>query len=237
MGEELVKKYTGAEQCILFDHTIRRVQKAGTAAGFGTAPTGGFVDKAVNKVHGDYTSVGAPRRVLELSKPTASGSFADEPPLTQGQAQEIVDRRRFLIVNVWRNISRAAPVKRMPLAYVDCETVAADDMFTVDLVFKDRVGQNLALDQKQSHRWCYFSDMVADEAALFKTYDSTEDDGVTGRYTIHSAFDDPTTKETDPTRESIEVRVLAIMPADISECEPVRKCSRSGSFAADDAHA
>merc|ERR1711920_1064662 len=126
----------------------------------------------------------------------------------------------------WRNISRAAPVKRMPLAYVDFETVAPEDMFTVDLIFKDRVGENLALDQSEAHRWCYFSDMVADEAALFKTYDSTSDDRITGRYTIHSAFDDPNTKDTDPARESIEVRVLAIMPADTGVCERSEKRGR-----------
>merc|ERR1719440_603848 len=102
----------------------------------------------------------------------------------------------------------------MPLALVDCTTVAPEDMFTVQLVFKDRVGENLALDVKDSHKWCYFSDMVFNEAILFKTFDNTKDDSVTGRYTIHSAFDDPTTKPEDPARESIEVRVVAIMPAD-----------------------
>merc|ERR1740121_2812414 len=98
--EELVKLHTGAEKCILFDHTIRRVQKAGSAAGFGIAPTGGFVNRAVNKVHGDYTLDGAPRRVRELAKPTKSGSFGEKPPLTEEEAEEIVNNRRFLIINV-----------------------------------------------------------------------------------------------------------------------------------------
>jgi len=209
--EELVRKHTGAERCILFDHTIRRVHEAGSAKGFGVASKGGFTASAVNKVHGDYTAWGAPRRVLELSRPTESGSFV-EPPLSEKEAQEIVAARRFMIVNVWRNISREAPVKRMPLALVDCTSVGAEDTFTVELVFKDRVGENLALDQKQEHRWCYFPDMEFEEALLFKTFDNVDDGDVTGRYTIHSAFDDPTTRPEDPTRESIEVRVLAIFP-------------------------
>merc|ERR1712050_215523 len=151
-----------------------------------------------------------------------------EPPLTQKEAEEIVAARRFMIVNVWRNISREAPVKRMPLAMVDCTSVEPQDLFKVDLVFKDRVGENLALDQKREHRWCFFPDMQFEEALLFKTFDNVTDKDVTGRFTIHSAFDDPTTKPMDPTRESIEVRVVAIFPERAEEfsMEPRNKKRR-----------
>lgn len=214
--EDLVQEHTGAEKCVLFDHTIRKVEKPGTAKGFGTSAVGGFVTSAVNKVHGDYTADGAPRRVLQLSKPTESGSYGDKPPLTPEEAEEIVrGDRRFAIVNVWRNISREAPVKRMPLAMVDCTSVnEADDLFAVDLIFKDRVGENLALDEKPYHRWYYFPEMDFEEAILFKTMDNIDSTEVTAHSTIHSAFDDPQSTPEDPTRESIEVRVLAIYPKD-----------------------
>merc|ERR1712048_1426928 len=93
---------------------------------------------------------------------------------------------------------------------MDCSSINDEnDLFVVDLVFKDRVGENLALDVGEEHRWYYYPQMEFEEALLFKTYDSTQDEGL-ARFCIHSAFDDPLTKEDDPVRESIEVRVLAI---------------------------
>ena len=71
--EELVLRHTGAERAVLFDHTIRKVEKPTTAAGEvrtgGVAPRGGHTTRAVNKVHGDYTSAGVPRRIRALAQP------------------------------------------------------------------------------------------------------------------------------------------------------------------------
>jgi hypothetical protein len=214
--EDLVCKMTGAERAILFDHTLRKVADATPFLGKGkaTAPRGGHTSTAVNKVHGDYTETGAPRRVDLMSKPVAAGSSAtyDEPPLTPEEAEDIINKRRYLIVNVWRNTSRAAPVTRAPLAYLDCTTVNDDkELFVNELIFKDRVGEVLGLYEQSTHRWYFFPNMEFHEAALFKTFDSSAQPG-RSRFTIHSAFEDPTTTPEDPTRESIEVRVLAIMP-------------------------
>ena len=49
--------------------------------------------------------------------------------------------------------------------------------------------------------------MAAGEAILIKTYDS-ETDG-RARFTIHTAFDDPTTPADAPPRESMETRTFA----------------------------
>ena len=81
--------------------------------------------------------------MLELAQPSASGSFADSAPLTEADAAEIAGNRRFMIVNAWRSTSREAPVRTQPLAVLDCATLAADDLFKIELVFTDRVGQNL----------------------------------------------------------------------------------------------
>jgi len=51
--------------------------------------------------------------------------------------------------------------------------------------------------------------MRADEAMLLKCYDS---DPTRARFTAHSAFEDPTSPPDAPTRESIEVRTLALFP-------------------------
>ena len=87
----------------------------------------------------------------------------------------------------------------------------------VDLIFKDRIGENLAIDDA-SPRWCYYSDMQRNEALLFKTFDNTPSPSVSARFTIHSAFDDPTTRPDDPRRESIEARVLVIFSDEQSRC-------------------
>ena len=58
-----------------------------------------------------------------------------------------------------------------------------------------------------AHRWIYFPHMTADQALLFKTYES-ETDG-RARFVGHSAFEDPTTPPDARKRESIEVRTMA----------------------------
>ena len=47
--------------------------------------------------------------------------------------------------------------------------------------------------------------MVKDECILFNVYDKKEDGP---RFVFHSAFDDPTTPQDAPDRESIEVRAI-----------------------------
>uniref|UniRef100_A0A6B2LIE6 Uncharacterized protein n=1 Tax=Arcella intermedia TaxID=1963864 RepID=A0A6B2LIE6_9EUKA len=144
---------------------------------------------------------------MSLSK----GSYTSARELiSEEEAKEAVSNRRVLICNVWRNIS-TFPVKRQPLALLDCSTTKPSEFFTVELVFEDRIGENQGVVPSKDHNWYYFPDMLKDEALIFKTYDSL-DDGVTSRFTMHTAFADPSTQSNHPTRESIEVRVVAIMP-------------------------
>jgi hypothetical protein len=140
------------------------------------------------------------------------GSYTvDHPMLSVEEAELIIGKNQFLIVNVWKNIAEG-PVRRNPLALLDCTSLSQvnDELFTVELVFKDRVGENLSVDHKKEHRWCYFPEMLPSEALVFKTFDARQ--GIQGRHTLHSAFDDPHTVPADPKRESIEVRVVAILP-------------------------
>ena len=57
------------------------------------------------------------------------------------------------------------------------------------------------------HEWFYFPAMEQGEAALIKTYDSAMD-GRT-RFTIHTAFADPTSPPDAVPRQSIETRCFA----------------------------
>ena len=75
-----------------------------------------------------------------------------------------------------------------------------------DLVYPDRTGEIYYASWNPLHRWVYFPEMQADEALLIKGYDS-RDDG-RARFTLHTAFDDPTTPADAAPRESIEIRAL-----------------------------
>ena len=180
--ERLVKEATGAVKVVIFDHTTR-IDGA-------TNPDGEVAKTGVRQVHNDYTRKSGPQRVRDLLE-------ADE-------AEQRL-QGRFAQINVWRPIT--GPVERTPLALIDSQSIADEDLVPVDLVYADRTGEIYHGAYNPDHRWYYFPEMAADEAILIKGYDSAEDG--CARFTLHSAFDDPTTVPDAAPRESIEVRVLA----------------------------
>jgi hypothetical protein len=178
--DRLVKAATGAREVVVFDHTVRVAERA--------------VDRGlrapVQLVHNDYTEKSGPQRVRELL-----GEAAAPARLA----------RRFAEYNVWRPI--LGPVRMMPLALVDAASIAPGDLVAADLVYQDRTGEIYHGLYNPDHRWFYFPDMRRDEAVLIKCYDSLTDGRA--RFSLHSAFDDPTTLADAAPRESIEVRCFA----------------------------
>jgi hypothetical protein len=177
--DRLVKAATGAREIVVFDHTVRVAERA-VARGL-RAP--------VQLVHNDYTEKSGPQRVRDLV----------------GEAAPARLRRRFAEYNVWRPI--AGPVRTMPLALVDASSIASGDLMTADLIYEDRTGEIYHGVYNPAHRWFYFPDMTRDETVLIKCYDSLTDGRA--RFSLHSAFDDPTSPADAPPRESIEVRCFA----------------------------
>jgi hypothetical protein len=178
--ERLVKERTGAAKVIVFDHTLRVADRA-VERGL-RAP--------VQSVHNDYTEKSGPQRAAELLGP-------DEA--------EIRLKRRFAEYNVWRPI--AGPVESAPLGLVDASTIAPTDLAVCDLVYEDRTGEIYQGVYNAAHRWYYVPRMERAEAILIKCYDSAKDGRA--RFSLHSAFDDPTSPEGARPRESIEVRTFA----------------------------
>ena len=142
---------------------------------------------------------------------------------------------RFMLVNVWRNIS-STPVATWPLACCDAATVSTDELVVFELHYADRVGENYFARHRPAHRWYYFPRMRRDEVILIKQWDShgglasEEDpraepwDGPSrgaaaaakqpegqSTFALHCAFADPTSLPDAPDRESIEVRCFAIL--------------------------
>ena len=142
------------------------------------------VAKPVRRVHNDYTAASAPRRVRDL--------LGDQTG------------REFAVVNVWRAID--TPIETSPLALADAQSVADQDVITADLVYPDRVGEIYYAAWNPMHRWTYFPRMTKDEALLIKGFDSREDGRA--RFSLHTAFDDPTTPETARPRQSVEIRAF-----------------------------
>jgi hypothetical protein len=177
----LLRAATGATRIEIFDHTRRSASVALRKSRLIREPSA--------TVHNDYTERSAPNRLR--------AHFAHAP-----DEAEALLARRFAIVNVWRSI--AGIVRSAPLALCDASSVATSDLVAVERRAQDRIGELQLAVYNPKHRWYWYPAMAADEAVLIKTYDSARD-GRT-RFTIHSAFTDPTAPANSPPRESMETR-------------------------------
>jgi hypothetical protein len=97
-------------------------------------------------------------------------------------------------------------VQDTPLAVCDGQSIEERDLVAIDLLYRDRVGENFSFAHNPKHRWYYVPDMQANEALLLKCYDTAEDGRC--RFTAHSAFDHPRAPPGARPRESIEIRTL-----------------------------
>jgi len=179
--EALVKKVAGAARVVVFDHTLRSGDEAEREAR--------LIREPVFNVHNDYTEWSGPQRVREL--------LPDE-------AEELL-RHRFAIIQVWRAIN--TPIQSNPLAIADARSLAHQDLIRAERRYPNRVGETYRIRHNPDHRWFYFPEMRRDEALVFKVYESAKDGRA--RFTAHSSFEDPTTPEGAPPRQSIEARTLA----------------------------
>ena len=201
-----------------FDHNVRST-KGGTIDN----SAGATVQQPVAVVHGDYTRVSAPHRLQELTLTPKSNDVLKEK---LGQAslldsdivkEAIEGKRRFALVNVWRNLQKDKPVRQYPLACVDAHTVKFDDLRTFQIHYKDRIGENYFVCHHPRQQWWYYPAIEHDEALLIKQWDSfgglakgqeqDEKDDVS-TMSLHSSLLDASSDTTE--RESIEVRCVVI---------------------------
>ena len=180
-AKALITKVTGARRVVIFDHTRR-------AASDGLRRSQTMREPSA-VIHNDYTPWSAERRLRDI--------LPDEA--------DALMMKRFAIINIWRSI--AGTVETNPLAFCDSGTLAAGDLVEVTRQAKDRVGQIQMARFNPAQEWYYFPAMAPAEAALIKTYDSATD-GRT-RFTIHTAFTDPTSPPDAAPRQSIETRCFA----------------------------
>ncbi|THU81553.1 hypothetical protein K435DRAFT_784973 [Dendrothele bispora CBS 962.96] len=183
--EELIKKLTGATRVVLFDHTIRRHRPGQKDTVQARQP--------VSRVHVDQTPKSAAARVHR---------HVPSPDLASQLLQ-----RRFQILNLWRPLGH--PALSWPLALCDYRSVDTErDLAAVRRIAMDGTeGETFAVKFSEKHEWMYLRGMTEEEVVLIKCYDSLDDKNISV-YTPHTAFEDPTTPEGSPPRESIELRAL-----------------------------
>ena len=99
---------------------------------------------------------------------------------------------------------------RFPLAVCDMRTVASDDVINARIAEKSL--EIAMATHSPAHSWWYYPNMQPGEVMLILTYDSAAAPFVP---TLHCAFDDPASPaatEEGAQRESIEARLLLVMP-------------------------
>jgi len=178
----LLKSLTGATRVDIFDHTRRADSKSMREEKVVREPAG--------VIHNDYTQASAEKRVRDL--------FPGD------EAEELLSRR-FAIINVWRG-TNPAPIETAPLALCDARSVSDGDLITVERHSKDRIGEVQQVIFNPDHEWFWYPRLQADEALLIKTYDSATDGRA--RFSVHTAFEDPTAPAGASPRESIETRAF-----------------------------
>lgn len=146
-ARDLVRAHTGAQEVIIFDHTLRALAPE-TRQAHRTRETVSFM-------HADYTPKSGPQRIRDML----------------GERAQKVGRVAFF--NLWRPINDAAEAR--PLAYVDGTTLNPKSLIATDLVYPDRVGEVYHQAFDPGHRHVYLSYQQPEEVALFKTFDTRED--------------------------------------------------------------
>lgn len=176
---------TGASKVMAFNHIVRNAPRTQHDSSKGYKGPAG-------RPHVDIAPAYAPTMLRE--------KFPEE-------AEEIM-KGRWQALNLWRPIKT---VLRDPLAISDATSVPMSDQYTftssaqpgklpVRILFT-RAGEH------SMHRWYYLKEQRPDELLIFKTFDS--DENARTRMVTHTSFVDPKAEHM-PTRESIEIRCIAV---------------------------
>jgi len=229
--EALIQQELGADKVFAFASQLRnsgkvaeynpqelnpfeeRTPRSEQTGGHGNAPV--QVSSYATKVHTDFTGSKSAEKFYRTAIPNGV-------------------KARYVLINAWRNISEE-PVYNHSLACLDTTSITNEELVRVNEQLKPgglcnfRDGMTttdcaeqyrLPPERAAEHRWFYYPHMKKDEVLLFKQFDS--DQARTSRFTFHSAFNDASIPANLPTRESVEVRAIAIF---IEEEDPSVKAN------------
>lgn len=192
LAEEVLRReFPDAARVFVFDHVTRNASRA-SAERASARKTSMLADGYVAQVHGDYTVRSGFSRARQLFE-------SHETP----ERLERALRGRFAFVNVWVPL---ATVKRDPLGLLEWHSQRPQDVRTVRIIFPHRVGEVYRVAHSPTQRWVYYPEMECGECLVFKVFDSATDGRA--RFSLHSAFEDPTSPPDAPARESVELRCI-----------------------------
>lgn len=202
-AEVVRRELPGSTKVFVFDHVTRNARRAQKEIRDGLPRTPMLDQGYVNRVHGDYTARSGFSRAEQLLAPYDSKACIDEAL-----------RGRFAFVNIWVPLNQ---VERDPLGLLQWRSQKPQDVQTIRLHFEHRVGEVYRVLPSTDHRWVYYPAMQPGECLVFKVFDSATDGRA--RFSLHSAFEDPTSPEDAAPRESIELRAMVFfdeLPADFA---------------------
>ena len=141
--EQLLKSKIGAQDVIVFDHTVR-IDDPEAAR------------RPARNVHNDYNEAGAVQRLIDLVGDKRAAEFHDAG---------------YGFVNVWRPIEHT--IQSSPLGFIRPSSMTPNDWMDIGLIYPDRFGQILGVAANPAHEWFFKSEMTPDEAIIFNIYDNT----------------------------------------------------------------
>lgn len=141
--QQLLKSKIGAEEVIVFDHTVRVDDPAAAR-------------RPARNVHNDYNRAGAEQRLIDIVGKARAKDF---------------HKAGYGFVNVWRPIEHT--IQSSPLGFIRPGSMTTNDWMDIGLIYSDRFGQILGVAANPAHEWFFKSEMTPDEAIIFNIYDNT----------------------------------------------------------------
>lgn len=212
----VLKKLTGAKFVHSYEHMVRRKSLTEALA----IPSDGKVDidGPVRRVHIDESPSSARREFRYYLNPSRAENEE------QRREYEELQTRPFGIYNIWKPLKT---IRRDPLCFCEPRSLRVSDL-RAGRVTVPNVGEieNFAIFPPKEgaegrHQWHFLKGQRADEAIVFKIYDSRDSRGEEfeneenewglDRFGVaHTSFVDPGTEGMVETRESCEVRSFCV---------------------------
>ena len=117
----------------------------------------------------------------------------------------------FMTINFWRPVNMSEPLRHMPLALCDPNTVDSKDALSSGLMGFTQTGKvtnQMSLRFNPKQKWYYYPNMTGDEVLVFKNFQCFKGDNqLKLRSCFHTAFVEPEAPEDAEKRQSCEHRV------------------------------
>jgi len=197
---DFVKRTVGCDEVVVFHHQVRS-----SKGGNGVQPYAGGVP------HTDSSPVSADELAMQMMSMSEPNEGHDDKNDEDAEEPNNSKKyKRYMYLNLWRNISDDHPIENDHLAVLDERTTVKPDDYIAKDLFMDgsysSVQYNLNARHASNHKWYYFPNMVKSEAILFKQMDS--DWTKSGRICFHMSVNDANVKTETTPRESIEARMF-----------------------------